>query len=803
LIAAGISLLLTVCVVGSVIAAVEWRSSVRIQDRNAFDASSADFAASMSSAVHSDTDFVATLRSTLGTRPGMTNSALANWLGMAGSTTRYPGGVGYAYIARVPYSGLDAFKAKVVKDPPPGASPARPAMLAPSGVRANYCIIQLAGGSPTAKGALPLLPIMLDICASVVPGYLSQRPVATLNSAMDTGEFTTQPIDAMHGIFGLAAPLYRDGVLPRSVAERRATLLGWATGTFSGQALLATGSGVQRGMRVEIAHQNPGSESVVLASAGTATGSMMREVPVSADGSWMVRVTGSAIQRGMSAKAQYWIVLALGLLLSALVLGFVLVLVRSRGKALRMLARKTVELRYQALHDSLTGLANRALIMDRIDQALSRARSGGTPVAVISLDLDGFKAVNDTFGRAIGEQLLCAVSSRLIDVLSDRDTVGRLGGQEFAVLVEGDSLDAGPEVIAERIRDVLSAPFLLGTEDLKVAVRVNLGIAVGVRPDAANLMHDADLALYESKSLGKGHYVVFAPEMHALVRGRIDLEMDLRNAVTSDQFFLVYQPIFDLKSGVMNGVEALIRWQHPSRGVVMPDEFIPLAEQTALVVPMGRWVLAQACSQAADWSRRGHRLAVSVNVSGRQLDEDVDFVADVAAALTGSGLDPGLLTLEITETMLMRDADAVAERMHVLKALGVRLAIDDFGTGYSSLAYLQQFPVDSLKIDRSFVRGISDDPESFTLVQTMIQFGKALGIETLAEGIEEPAQLRRLRREECNSGQGYLYSRPVSVAALEELIDVMPALLVDQASGSELFPYLDADECMPLSPSVS
>jgi EAL domain-containing protein (putative c-di-GMP-specific phosphodiesterase class I) len=292
-----------------------------------------------------------------------------------------------------------------------------------------------------------------------------------------------------------------------------------------------------------------------------------------------------------------------------------------------------------------------------------------------------------------------------------------------------------------------------------VQVQVSIGVAVGVRASAEELLRDADIALYEAKSEGKDRYILFAPAMKTAAQDRLQLAADLRAAIGSDQFFLVYQPIFGLASTELTGVEALIRWQHPTRGLVMPDEFISLAEDTALIIPIGRWVLQEACRQAAEWSRRGHALGVSVNMSGRQLDDDVDFLADVRNALADSGLAPGLLTLEITETMLMRDAPASARRLVALKRLGIRIAIDDFGTGYSSLGYLQKFPVDALKIDRSFISGMTRNPESAALIHTMIELGRSFGIETLAEGIEDRAQLLGLRSEQCDERPG-LPSRP-------------------------------------------
>jgi diguanylate cyclase (GGDEF)-like protein/PAS domain S-box-containing protein len=433
------------------------------------------------------------------------------------------------------------------------------------------------------------------------------------------------------------------------------------------------------------------------------------------------------------------------------------------------------QLHHQALHDSLTGLPNRALILDRVEQALVRARRRHSPIAVLFLDLDGFKGVNDTYGHAAGDQLLKAVTDRLSGAIREADTIGRLGGDEFVILAEESSLDAGPGVIAERLRDVLAEPFHLdGPDHLTVHAQASIGIAVGLRATAQELLRDADVALYAAKDAGKNCYVVFAPQMQTAVSDRLALEMDLRDAVGSDQLYLVYQPTFDLQTNAVLGVEALLRWQHPTRGLLMPDDFIPLAEDTALIVPIGRWVLAEACRQAAVWHRRGHPLPISVNVSGRQLNHDVDLVADVRAALSDSNLDAGALTLEITETTLMRDSCASARRLKALKALGVRIAIDDFGTGYSSLGYLQQFPVDALKIDRTFIQGIATSPSSNALLHTLVQLGKSLGIETLAEGIEEHHQLQRLRREHCDSGQGYLFARPLSPTELENLVGTTP-----------------------------
>jgi EAL domain-containing protein (putative c-di-GMP-specific phosphodiesterase class I) len=293
-------------------------------------------------------------------------------------------------------------------------------------------------------------------------------------------------------------------------------------------------------------------------------------------------------------------------------------------------------------------------------------------------------------------------------------------------------------------------------------VTASIGIAIGTRPSATELLRDADIALYGAKASGKDRFVVFLPEMHTAVQDRLNLEMDLRDALPEGQYFLVYQPIFNLASGATTGVEALLRWRHPSRGVVQPDDFIPILEDSGLIIDVGRWVLQEACRHGARWHGLGYQLDVSVNVSARQLETD-QLVEDVRAALSDSGLDPHSLIIEITETAIMGNVGAVVPRLAALKATGVRVAIDDFGTGYSSLAYLQQFPVDTIKIDRSFISTMADSPESGALIRTLVQLGKSLGLETLAEGIEETGQYSQLAREQCDSGQGYLFARPLEM----------------------------------------
>ncbi len=437
-------------------------------------------------------------------------------------------------------------------------------------------------------------------------------------------------------------------------------------------------------------------------------------------------------------------------------------------------ARLVDEIRHQALHDALTGLPNRTLILDRAEQMLARARRNDTDCAALYIDLDGFKQVNDRLGHDGGDQLLKGVATRLQATLRESDSIARIGGDEFVVLVESGSPDGSPQRVAERLMEALREPFVIdGSKPGVITVTASIGIAGGGRSVATDLLRDADIALYEAKAAGKNCAIEFQRSMKRAVEDRLTLELDLRAAIGTDQFFLMYQPIFGLENRVPLGFEALIRWNHPRDGLIQPNAFIPLLEETRMIVEVGRWVLEQACHRAIEWQLGERGLYMSVNISARQLDDDslVDYVKET---LERTGVDPALLVLEITETAIMRDVGATARRLRLLKELGVNLAIDDFGTGYSSLAHLRRFPIDILKIDRSFVANMNDSSESAALIRTLVQLGKQLGIRTLAEGIEDHEQFWRLQREECDSGQGFMLGRPLSVAAVEEFLTTLP-----------------------------
>ncbi len=429
--------------------------------------------------------------------------------------------------------------------------------------------------------------------------------------------------------------------------------------------------------------------------------------------------------------------------------------------------RKSLEerLTHQASHDPLTNLANRTLFRQRVELALQRARHRDS-VVVMFLDLDNFKSVNDSLGHSAGDQLLISAAERLLNATRGSDTVARFGGDEFAVLLENVREDDEARVVADRINKAIRHPFQIGNESVTVGVSVGITRPHTDKDSADELLRNADVAMYTAKGDGKGRYKFFEQSMHTAVVDRLELESDLRRAVSRNEFVLFYQPLVQLDSERVVGVEALVRWNDPRRGLVQPNDFIPIAEETGLIVPLGRWVLREACRQAHRWWHDlavDERISMAVNVSGRQL-QDPFFVSDVAEALADSGLLPSRLVLEMTETVIMHRTEAMVQRLHELKALGVRLAIDDFGTGYSSLSYLQQFPIDIIKIDRAFVEGMERDAAGAALTRTIIGLGWTLGLSTIAEGIEFAQQRQTLSDLGCKLGQGFLFARPLSVA---------------------------------------
>jgi diguanylate cyclase (GGDEF)-like protein/PAS domain S-box-containing protein len=433
------------------------------------------------------------------------------------------------------------------------------------------------------------------------------------------------------------------------------------------------------------------------------------------------------------------------------------------------------ELAQQALHDSLTGLANQALFRDRVTHALQRSKRPKQRVAVLFMDLDSFKTVNDSLGHAAGDQLLIAVGQRLQTCLRGADTAARLGGDEFAVLLENVTEDEAAAV-AKRIIESLGPPIVVDAAN-EVVTSVSVGIALSdENVDTQQLLRNADLAMYTAKGRGRGRQALFEEGMHAAAMERLELETDLRHACERDELVVVYQPIVDLRTGWIVAVEALARWHHPRRGLLHPESFIALAEETGMIDEIGEHVLAVASSQVHEWNERpsgGRILDVSVNLSPRQL-LDPDLPDQVEAALERSALSPEQLILEITESAMGQDVEAASRNANALHDLGVRLAVDDFGTGYSSLSHLQRFPIDIVKIDRSFVTVVDGDAEESALANAIVRLAQTLKLSVIAEGVETSAQARRLHTIGCRLAQGFYFAEPLDSADLSRLLERGP-----------------------------
>ena len=454
---------------------------------------------------------------------------------------------------------------------------------------------------------------------------------------------------------------------------------------------------------------------------------------------------------------------------------------------------READLTRQALHDSLTGLPNRTLFLDRLAHAVTRSERSLDPVTVLVLDLDNFNRFNDSLGHAAGDRLLVSVAERLRDTIRPADTIARLGGDEFAVLLADTGVADGIR-IAQRLGEALDSSFVAGGRDVFARASVGVACGVGGVQTADELLTNADLAMYLAKGQGKARYAVFEAAMHEAAIERLELEADLRGALVRGEFFLLYQPVVRLGDGSVVGMEALIRWQRAGGEVVSPDQFIPAAEETGLIRPIGHWVLEEACRQVAAWQAEHNptpALRLSVNFSARQL-EDPEIVKDVERVLVAAGLEPSCLVMEITESLLISEPDIAVQRLGDLRHLGVRLAIDDFGTGYSSLSYLRRFPVDVLKIDRSFVSALGGDPEDAALAHAIVKLGHTLHLRVVAEGIETAAQLAELRALDCEYGQGYLFGRPLTVEA-------MSVVLAAAAAGHRLG---NAGEADPEAPAI-
>jgi diguanylate cyclase (GGDEF)-like protein len=458
-----------------------------------------------------------------------------------------------------------------------------------------------------------------------------------------------------------------------------------------------------------------------------------------------------------------------------LILGTVLSL-----RILQQRKREDDRVHHIAFHDDLTALPNRLMLTQRLDQALGRHRRARMTLAVLYMNLDRLKVINDSLGHEAGDILLCLVADRLRGQLREGDSLARVGGDEFVVLIENYDNSIALSACAQRLLEQLSTPYLLGKKDCHITVSMGISTFPADGSDSQTLLKAADVAMYRAKETGRNNYQYYLPSMNVHTLERLELESDLRRALERGEFFLHYQPKVEVSSGLIIGVEALLRWKHPVRGLVPPLDFIPLAEETGLIVPIGEWVLATACTRTKAWQARGlPKLSVAVNLSARQF-ADTMLLAKLTRIIHASGLDPSLLELEITESVVMSNAEGAVSVLEKLKSIGVQIAIDDFGTGYSSLAYLKRFPIDILKVDRSFIRDIPADSGDMKITRAIIAMAHSLRLKVVAEGVETAEQLQFLRIQCCDAIQGYFLYRPLRE---DELADVLKRNRLDCSTG--------------------
>jgi diguanylate cyclase (GGDEF)-like protein len=750
-------------VAGSVLGAHAVARNDAAQTRQAFHLSvtATGIASSVKVALQHEEDLVESSSTFFAGNPKATPGEFSGWMRWTHALRRYPElqKLGFVAYLRTPEPASTA-AARTVRGlrPLAGSSALVKASSGRTGSAAKpsyYCsaVAQLSRSS--AHG----LAVGGGHC-TVTPGLLSSR---------DSG-VSIYSAPARGKALEIVTPVYR-GVLPSSVVGRRAAFVGWL------HEVLAPGVVLRAAL-----HGHPGSAVRLRYRAGPASvafteGTQQRDAQSMAtnlQNGWAVRSFGGPAGGGVFTDGDALALLIAGIVLSALLGLLVFVLGTARPQA-PVLQRS--ELPGEDLYDALTGLPNRTLTLDRAERMVARAgRDSGMLAGALFVDIDRLKEVNEKLGQAASDQLLRIVGERLEVVVRAHDTVGRLGGDEFVVLVESAARGVRLDSLAQRMIEALHKPVELDDFGPSFVLTASIGVAFGRYATVDDLLRDAHLALTSAKAAGKDRYTLFNANMRTIIEGRAVLEAELNIAIQETQFFLLYQPIYDLGTRRAVGLQALIRWQHPVQGVLAPGDFIQLAEDTGLIVPIGRWMLEEACTRAAAWNVTGHPAGISVKVSAAQLNRD-GFATDVQRALQQSGIEPSLLTLEIAETTVMRDLQAAAQRLAQIKQLGVRIAIDDFGSeGYAHHSDLGQVPLDSLRVDRNSLAPSEDEAYRSWLLEAILTVGREHSLTVTATGVETDEQLSTLRALGCTMAQGALLAKPAPVEAVEGLLDAdLPA----------------------------
>ena len=745
-------------VIASVLGARAVARSDAGESETAFHQDSAAIASTLTLAIQHEEDLALSAGTFFAANANATPAQFAAWAEGVRALRRYPELQHLALISLLRAPDLPAFAARLAGRPLTPASKA-PASAAPTLAISpvsghHYYCLSAAEISSTPKGRASA---GYDYCAGSTALLVSRNSGAVHYGSSGHA----------HETLVIFTPVYLGGHTPTSPEGRRAAAIGWLREAIVPALVLDRALRGHPDNAITLAHRS-GSSTIVFAAGAPVAGAQSRTVALR--GGWTLRSFGPPPGPGVFADADAVALLITGIVMSVLA-GLLIYLlgVRSAPKAQKVAAVASGP--RDDLYDPLTGLPNRALMLDRADRMLARAsRQAGMLVGALFVDIDWFKDVTERLGQEAGDQMLKKVGERLEGVIRTHDTVGRLGGDEFVVLVESAARGARLDSLARRIIEALHKPVDIEGFGPSVSLTASIGVAFGRYNSPDDLLRDARTALIAAKAAGKDRYTVFNANMRSVVEGRGVLEIELNTAIGERQFYLLFEPVRDLAAGRIAGLEAHIRWRHPTQGVLEPADFVPLAEETGLIVPIGRWILEEACTRAAALNVDGPRIGVSVKVSENQLNRD-GFITDVRRALHQSGIEPSLLTLEVAETTVMRDLAGAAERLHAIKELGVRVAIDDFGgSGYAYHSDLRRLPLDVLKVDRSSLAASDDEDYRSWLLEAILIVGRDLSLSVIATGIMTSAQIDALQAMGCTMAQGPFIGEPVPAEGVPRLL---------------------------------
>jgi diguanylate cyclase (GGDEF)-like protein len=768
---------LAIGVAGSILGAQSVANRNASNQRAVFSHSATAIASTLRLAIQREEELAVSASTYFANNPKASGAEFGAWVKWAHTLRRYPELEGLGLVTLVRSSELPAFVAAqsghAVKTPAAAAlstatsatataassaaasaAAAKSLHIVPAGSRPYYCL----ASAGLARSAAQRPPAGLDYCATTPTLLASRESVQRTFSAATA---------AQGAAVGLQTPVYRGSVTPRSSVGRKAAFVGWLREVLVPAVVLQAALQGHPENAVRLRYGTSAASAVF--AGGTPAQGAQSSASNLHDG-WTVRTFGPTASTAISADGEALALLIAGIVLSA-TLALMIFSAGSAGSSGQPKASRPAGPRtpHEDLYDELTGLPNHGLTLDLAERMVARAgRQSGMLAGALFIDIDWFKDVNEKLGEAAGDQLLQIVSRRLENVVRAGDTVGRTGGDQFVVLVESEARNVRLDSLARRVMESLHKPVDLDGFGPSFFLTASIGVAFGRYGTPEELLRDSKLALDAAKEAGKDRYTLFNASMRSVIEGRGVLEGDLNTALAERQFFLLYQPIYDLGTRRVVALEALIRWRHPSRGVLQPSEFLPLAEETGLIVPIGRWVLEEACARTAAWNVAGHRVGVSAMVSANQLNRD-GFATDVRRALQQSGIDASLLTLEIAESTVMLDLDAATARMQPIKDLGVSLAIDDFGSGYAYRSDLQRMPLDFLKVDRSSLAASDDEDYRSWLLEAILHFGRDLSLTVIAKGVENYEQMTALQSMGCTLAQGYFMGDPTPANAVEGL----------------------------------